>query len=67
MFTVAYLLFSVCQAAEKRDSDKTIHIFTSRSVPQLKSMLEEFKKVLKYLRYPFISTILTNFNVFHNH
>lgn len=65
LFIVTYLLFSVCQIAEKNDGEKTIHIFTSRSVPQLKSMLEEFKKVLKLLRYPFISNVLTIFNVFY--
>jgi hypothetical protein len=35
-----------CQAGEKKDSAKTVHIFTSRSVPQLTAMLEELKKVL---------------------
>ncbi|CAB3986629.1 annexin A6-like [Paramuricea clavata] len=33
------------EAGEKKDSAKTVHIFTSRSVPQLTAMLEELKKV----------------------
>lgn len=45
LLLLTFLMFS-CQAGEKKDSAKTIHIFTSRSVPQLMAMLEEFKKVL---------------------
>ncbi|XP_028396288.1 uncharacterized protein LOC114520254 isoform X2 [Dendronephthya gigantea] len=33
------------QAGEKKDSAKIIHIFTNRSISQLKAMLEEYKKL----------------------